>query len=212
MIPPREEETFSEHFACPNQDHPPYSVGEIEPRNFSFNSPHGACPTCTGLGVQMELDPELVVPNRTLTINEGGIAPFQRLSTTVTWYRRRLEALGEAFGFDLDTRLSDLDESQWSALMHGTGEEAITVAYRTRRGRDRRYDITWEGVLPSLARRYRETDSEWVRGRPRALHGLGALPGLRGRAAQAGDARRHRRRSLGRRGHRRRRRRRAGVG
>ena len=162
--PARPEETFSEHFACPNPSHPPYSVGEIEPRNFSFNSPHGACPTCTGLGVQMELDPELVIPNRTLTIAEGAIVPFQRLSTSISWYRRRLEALGEAFGFGLDTPLDQLDERQRDALMHGTGDEAITVAYRTRRGRDRRFDISWEGVLPALARRYRETESDWVRG------------------------------------------------
>ena len=159
----RPEETFSEHFACPNTTHPPYSVGEIEPRNFSFNSPHGACPTCSGLGVQMELDPELVVANRRLTINEGAIVPFQRLSTTLTWYRRRLEALGEAFGFDLDTPLEDLDERQWSALMEGAGDDAIRVSYRTRRGRDRQYDISWEGVVPSLERRYRETESDWVR-------------------------------------------------
>ena len=160
----RPEETFSEHFACPNTEHPPYSVGEIEPRNFSFNSPHGACATCTGLGMQMELDRELVVPNRKLTINEGAIVPFQRLSTTLSWYRRRLEALGEAFGFDLDTPLEELDERQWQALMHGAGDEAIRVSYRTRRGRDRNYDISWEGVIPSLERRYRETESDWVRG------------------------------------------------
>ena len=90
----RPEETFSEHFACPNTTHPPYSVGEIEPRNFSFNSPHGACAACTGLGQRMELDPDLVVPNPRLTINEGAILPYQRLSTTLSWYRRRIEALG----------------------------------------------------------------------------------------------------------------------
>ena len=105
-----------------------------------------------------------MIPNRTLTIAEGAIVPFQRLSTSISWYRRRLEALGEAFGFGLDTPLDQLDEAQWDALMHGTGEEAITVAYRTRRGRDRRFDVSWEGVLPSLARRYRETESDWVRG------------------------------------------------
>ena len=162
--PDRPEETFSEHFACPNPGHAPYSVGEIEPRNFSFNSPHGACPSCTGLGVQMELDPGLVIPNHKLTIAEGAILPFQRLSTSITWYRRRLEALGEAFGFDLNTPLDQLDDAQQAALMHGTGDEAITVAYRTRRGRDRRFDVSWEGVIPSLERRYKETESDWVRG------------------------------------------------
>ena len=159
----RPEETFSEHFACPNPDHPPYSVGEIEPRNFSFNSPHGACPSCTGLGVRMELDPGLVVPNRRLSIAEGAILPYQRMSTSITWYRRRLDALGQAYGFDLNTPLNQLDDRQWQAVMHGTGEEAITLEYRTKRGRERHFDVSWEGVLPSLERRYKETESDWVR-------------------------------------------------
>ena len=161
--PERPEETFSEHFACPNPDHPPYSVGEIEPRNFSFNSPHGACPSCTGLGVRMELDPGLVVPNRRLSIAEGAILPYQRMSTSITWYRRRLEALGQACGFGLDTPMERLTEEQWDAVMRGTGDRAITLQYRTRRGRERRFDVSWEGVLPSLERRYKETESDWVR-------------------------------------------------
>ena len=158
----RPEETFSEHFACPNTTHPPYSVGEIEPRNFSFNSPHGACATCTGLGLRMELDVELVVPNPKLTINEGAILPYQRLSTTLSWYRRRLEALSRAYGFDLDTPIGELDDRQWGALMDGA-DGRIHVSYRTRGGRDRDYAIAWEGVLPNLERRYRETESDWVR-------------------------------------------------
>ena len=157
------EQTFSEHFACPNTTHPPYSVGEIEPRNFSFNSPHGACPACTGLGVQMRLDEELVAPNRTLSIAQGGLVPLQRLATSLSWYRRRIEALGALHGFDLDTPLADLTEEQWRLLMHGSGEERIPVEYRTRRGRASRYEIQWEGILTNLERRYRETESDWVR-------------------------------------------------
>ena len=137
-------------------------MGEIEPRNFSFNSPHGACATCTGLGVRMELDPELVVPNPKLTISEGAILPYQRMSTTLSWYRRRLEALGRAYGFDLDTPVGELDDRQWAALMDGA-DGRIHVSYRTRGGRDRDYAIAWEGVLPNLERRYRETESDWVR-------------------------------------------------
>ncbi|HJM89444.1 MAG TPA: excinuclease ABC subunit UvrA [Dehalococcoidia bacterium] len=158
-----EEQTFSEHFACPNTSHPPYSVGEIEPRNFSFNSPHGACATCTGLGVQMEIDPELVVPNRGLSISEGAILPYQRISTSQHWYRRRISSVGEAYGFSIDSPLAELDETQWHALMHGTGEEQVKVNYKTRSGRVRRYDVAWEGVLPNLERRHKETESEWVR-------------------------------------------------
>ena len=159
----RPEQTFSEHFACPSADHPPYSVGEIEPRNFSFNSPHGACPACTGLGIQMQLDEELVAPNRTLSIAQGGLVPLQRLATSLSWYRRRIEALGAMHGFDLDTPLADLTPEQWRLLMHGTGEERIPVHYRTRRGHENRYEIRWEGVLTNLERRYRETESDWVR-------------------------------------------------
>ena len=137
-------------------------MGEIEPRNFSFNSPHGACATCTGLGLRMELDAELVVPNPQLTINEGAILPYQRLTTTLSWYRRRLEALARAYDFDLDTPIGELDDRQWSALMEGA-DGRIHVSYRTRGGRDRDYAIAWEGVLPNLERRYRETESDWVR-------------------------------------------------
>ncbi|MCH8199954.1 MAG: excinuclease ABC subunit UvrA, partial [Chloroflexi bacterium] len=158
-----QEQTFSEHFACPNPDHPPYSVGEIEPRNFSFNSPHGACSACTGLGVQMEIDEELVIPNRELSITEGAILPYQRISTSQHWYRRRIAALGEVYGFTLDSPLSELDERQWQLLMRGTGDERVPVQYETRSGRVRRYEISWEGVLTNLERRYRETESEWVR-------------------------------------------------
>ena len=193
--PERPEETFSEHFACPNPDHPPYSVGEIEPRNFSFNSPHGACPTCTGLGVQMELDPGLVVPNRKLSIAEGAIIPYQRMSTSITWYRRRLDALGQAYGFDLNTPLEDLTEQQWHAVMHGTGDESITLEYRTKRGRDRHFDVSWEGVLPSLERRYKETESDWVRNDIERYMVSVPCPACGGRTAQAGDARRQRRRT-----------------
>ena len=158
------EQTFSEHYACPNSDHPPYSVGEIEPRNFSFNSPHGACPACTGLGIQMELDEQLVIPNRKLSISEGAIAGDRgRGRGSNAWYHRRLAAVGEAHGFTLDQPLEQLDEHQWNLLMHGADGEKIAVAYESRSGRVHRYQISWEGVLTSLARRYRETDSDWVR-------------------------------------------------
>jgi len=157
------EATFSEHFACPNPDHPPYSVGEIEPRNFSFNSPHGACAACTGLGVQMELDDGLVVPNRALSIDQGAIVPLQRLNTSLLWYKRRLSALGEAYGFTLDTPLADFNEQQWRVLMYGAEGETIPVEYQTRAGRRRQFDISWEGIITNLRRRHKESESEWVR-------------------------------------------------
>ena len=157
------EATFSEHFACPNPDHPPYSVGEIEPRNFSFNAPHGACPACTGLGVQMKIDDDLIVPNRALSIDQGALVPLQRLNTSLLWYKRRLSALGEAYGFDLDTPLSEFTEQQWRVLMYGTEGETIPVEYQARSGRRRQFNISWEGILTNLERRYRESESDWVR-------------------------------------------------
>ena len=160
-----EEQTYSEHFACSNTAHPPYSVGEIEPRNFSFNTPHGACPQCTGLGFQMQLDEDLVVPNKKLSIDEGAVVPFQRMATSLGWYRRRLAALGEALGFTTATPLAKLSAKQYRALMHGTGDLAVDeIEFKsTSSGRVRKYTVTWEGVMTNLDRRYRETESEWVR-------------------------------------------------
>ena len=157
------EQTFSEHFACTNTDHEPYSVEEIEPRSFSFNAPHGACASCTGLGVQMELDEDLVIPNRTLSIDQGAIAPYQRMSTALTWYRRRLGAVAAELGFALDDPLADLTPEQIGALLGGTGDRKIAVEFRSRGGRQHRYQISWEGVMPNLRRRYQETSSDWVR-------------------------------------------------
>ncbi len=157
-----EEQTFSEHFACPNPDHPPYSVGEIEPRNFSFNTPHGACPACTGLGFQMRLDADLVVPNRKLSIDQGAIVPYQRMSTSLSWYRRRLGALGEALGFRMDQPVEDFTKPQLDALLNGT-KTKLPVHYVSRGGRSHDYEVSWEGVIPNLERRYKETESDWVR-------------------------------------------------
>jgi len=159
-----EEQTFSEHFACSNTDHEPYSVGELEPRNFSFNTPHGACPACTGLGFQLQLDPELVIPNKKLSIDEGAIVPFQRMATTSSWYRRRVQALGEAMGFTLEQKVADFTEDQLRALLHGTGGRQVDeIEIRTSKGTTRKYKVTWEGVLTNLERRYKETESDWVR-------------------------------------------------
>ena len=159
-----EEQTFSEHFACSNTDHEPYSVGELEPRNFSFNTPHGACPACTGLGFQMQLDPDLVIPNKKLSIDEGAIVPFQRMATTSSWYRRRVQALGEAMGFTLDQKVAEFTEEQFRALMYGTGDRQVDeIEVRTSKGTARKYKVTWEGVVTNLDRRYKETESDWVR-------------------------------------------------
>ena len=150
--------TFSERFACP--EHGP-SLVELEPRIFSFNSPHGACERCTGLGSQMEIDPELVVPDPSLSISEGALAPWS--GSTSNYYEQMTEAIAERFDVDLDAPWDELLESQRSVFLYGTGGEPVQVSYRNRYGRRRSYASRFEGIVRNLERRYRETDSEFSR-------------------------------------------------
>jgi excinuclease ABC subunit A len=150
--------TFSERFACP--EHGP-SLVELEPRIFSFNSPHGACDRCTGLGSQMEIDPELVVPDQSLSINDGALAPWQGSSSN--YYEQVTEAIAEAYDIDLDKPWEDLDEEAREVFLSGTEGEPVQVTYRNRYGRQRSYATRFEGIVGNLQRRYRETDSEWTR-------------------------------------------------
>ena len=159
----QKEETYSEHFSCSNTDHQPYSVGEIEPRNFSFNSPHGACPTCTGLGIQLEFAQELIIPNPKLSLSEGAIVPFHRNRFRFNWYQRQLIAAGEAFGFDMDTPIDQFATEQMDILLYGIKDETITVQFQSRRGRKREYSIQWDGVLSILKKRYLNTESDSTR-------------------------------------------------
>jgi excinuclease ABC subunit A len=150
--------TFSEKFACPV--HGP-SLIELEPRIFSFNSPHGACPRCTGLGSQMEIDPELVVPDPNLSIAEGAIAPWAVSASE--YYDQLTQAIAERYGVDLDTAWRDLPEESQDFFLFGTNGDRVEVAYRNRFGRRRAYATTFEGIVPNLERRYRETDSDFSR-------------------------------------------------
>ncbi|MFC2011187.1 excinuclease ABC subunit UvrA [Chloroflexota bacterium] len=145
-----EELLFSEHFACMYCG---ISLGEIAPRTFSFNSPHGACPACTGLGIKLEIDPELVV-NKDLSINQGAIRPWQFHS----WYFYRLEPTARQYGFSLDTPLKELHEHQQNLILFGEGGES--VRYRNRFGRIRQQHGGFEGVIPTMERHYRDTESE----------------------------------------------------
>jgi excinuclease ABC subunit A len=150
--------TFSEKFACPV--HGP-SLIELEPRVFSFNSPHGACPRCTGLGSQMEIDPELVVPDPNLSIAEGAIAPWAVSASE--YYDQLTQAIAERYEVDLDTAWRDLPEASRDFFLFGTNGDRVEVAYRNRFGRRRAYATTFEGIVPNLERRYRETDSDFSR-------------------------------------------------
>ena len=154
-----EELLFSEHFACAYCG---ISVGEIEPRTFSFNSPHGACPTCSGLGRKLEIDPNLVIPDKALSLAEGAIEPWSRNGNLSTWYSVILESLGQRYGFSLHTPVKNLSESQLRSILYSDGEP-IPAIYEDRYGRTRHYYANVEGVIPNLERRYRETDSDAVR-------------------------------------------------
>ena len=149
---------FSEHFSCVDCG---INLEEINPRTFSFNSPFGACPVCTGLGFKMEMDPDLVIPNKALSINEGAIAPWGKM--TGNYYPQILKAVADYAGFSLDTPIEDLDESEVRLLLYGSGKEKIKFRYRDLRGRNRLFDVPYEGVIPNLERRYRESQSDWAR-------------------------------------------------
>ena len=150
--------TFSERFACPV--HGP-SLVELEPRIFSFNSPHGACPRCTGLGSQMEIDPDLVVPDPSLSIGEGAIAPWAVSASN--YYDQLTQAIAERYEVDLETPWQDLPEESRDFFLYGTQGDRLQVSYRNRFGRRRSYATRFEGIVPNLERRYRETDSDFSR-------------------------------------------------
>lgn len=150
------ENNFSLMYAC--VDHPEIVIPELEPRTFSFNSPHGACRTCTGLGNRLEVDPELVIPNGNLTIAEGAIRPFNRVNSDA-WYMKKMAAVADRYDFDLNTPTGQMKQSDLDKLLYGTNNEV----YRVSLGNGRSFDTTYEGVVTNLERRHKETDSDFMR-------------------------------------------------
>jgi excinuclease ABC subunit A len=150
------EELFSLSYAC--SKHPEVAIPELEPRNFSFNSPHGACPVCTGLGNRLEVDPELVIPNGRLTIAEGAIRPFNRLRID-SFYLKKIEIMAEENGFSIHTPTGQLKESDIQKVLYGTGKQTYIIPL----GSGRSYQTEFEGVIPNLQRRYKETESDFIR-------------------------------------------------
>ena len=146
---------YSQRYACIN--HPNEEIPELEPRLFSFNAPQGACPVCTGLGSRLEVDPDLVF-NPNLTIAEGSIRPYNRVNSDA-WYMKRLSVVAEAHGFSTQVPVKDLSEEARQMVLYGTGTQQYTVQL----GSGRTYDSTYEGVIPNLERRHKETDSEFMR-------------------------------------------------
>jgi excinuclease ABC subunit A len=152
---------FSEHLACPEHG---ISIPEIEPRTFSFNTPHGACPECQGLGSKLEIDPDLLIPDRDKSLNDGAIVAMEwnNAREDGKYYWQMLEAVAKHFHIDLNKPISDLTEEQVKVILYGAGEQEINIHYQ-REDRSASYRTTFEGVIGNLMRRYRETQSEYIR-------------------------------------------------
>ncbi|MCH8279733.1 MAG: excinuclease ABC subunit UvrA [Chloroflexi bacterium] len=155
-----EELTFSEQFACVKCG---TSIAEIEPRTFSFNSPHGACTECTGLGYKLEVDPDLVISNKNLALTEGAISPWSRGGPSSSWYVSLLESIADANGFSAKVPVRELTKEQLDLILYGNGTKKVTIRHRTRRGRVYSWDSAFEGVIPNLERRYKRTESDHTR-------------------------------------------------
>ncbi len=151
---------FSENFACPEHG---VSLAELEPRVFSFNAPHGACPRCTGLGAQLEVDPDLLVPDATLSLAEGALVPWSLGGQG--YYESIIKGIADRYEIDVDAAWRDLPREQQDLFLYGTNGDRLLVTYRNRMGRKRQYTMAFEGLVPNLQRRYRETDSTQQRER-----------------------------------------------
>ncbi len=155
-----EELVFSEQFACASCG---TSLMEIEPRTFSFNSPHGACNQCTGLGYKLEVDPDLVISNKALSLAEGAITPWSRGGPSSSWYVSLLESIASAHGFSAKVPVKDLPKESLDLVLYGNGTKKVTIRHRTHRGRTYSWDTNFEGVIPNLERRYKNTESDHTR-------------------------------------------------
>lgn len=149
------EQLYSQRYACVN--HPDIMIPELAPRLFSFNTPHGACPVCTGLGTRLEVDPDLVF-NANLTIAEGSIRPYNRVNSDA-WWMKKLSAVADRYGFSLHVPVKDLSDDAKEVILYGTDNERYSVSL----GGGRRFETTYEGVIPNLERRHKETDSDFMR-------------------------------------------------
>ncbi|MEX2547650.1 MAG: excinuclease ABC subunit UvrA [Chloroflexota bacterium] len=153
-----EEQRYSERYSCPFDG---TTLDELEPRSFSFNSPHGACPDCTGLGVRMEFDPGRMI-NQKISIADGALLPWSRMPMTDSWYGKVVEAIASRRGFRTDVPVAQLSPEHLDYLLNAPRGEKVRIGYRQKRNTNH-YDATFEGLVPNLERRYRETDSEWVK-------------------------------------------------
>ncbi|MGZ6344643.1 MAG: excinuclease ABC subunit UvrA [Candidatus Limnocylindrales bacterium] len=155
-----EEQRYSEHYTCPYDG---TIIEELEPRSFSFNSPHGACPACAGLGVRLEIDPQRVVPDTSLSITDGALMrPWARMPMADSWFAKVTEAVARSHGWDPDVPIRELPSAALDHLLNAPRGEQVRIAYQHDRG-ENTYMATFEGVIPNLERRYKETDSDFVK-------------------------------------------------
>ncbi|WP_017726284.1 excinuclease ABC subunit UvrA [Halalkalibacterium ligniniphilum] len=170
-----EELLFSQHHACP---HCGFSVPELEPRMFSFNSPFGACPSCDGLGSKLEVDLELVIPDRTRTLREYAIAPWE--PTSSQYYPQLLAAVADHYSIDLDVPVEDIPDHLLDKILYGSGREKILFRYENEFGQVRENEILFEGVIPNVSRRYHETSSDYIREQMEAYMAHRPCPACKG--------------------------------
>ncbi|MDA1188321.1 MAG: excinuclease ABC subunit UvrA [Chloroflexi bacterium] len=151
---------FSENFACV---HCNISLGEIEPRTFSFNNPHGACQTCTGLGYRLEVDPELVIPNKDLSIGQGAVQPWSRAGSSSPWLLSLLESTARQYKFSTKVPVKEMDPKHVELVLYGNKGRSVKMSHETQRGKVFEWETTFEGVINNLERRYKETESDYIR-------------------------------------------------
>ncbi|HET9455992.1 MAG TPA: excinuclease ABC subunit UvrA, partial [Candidatus Limnocylindrales bacterium] len=157
--PPFEERRYSERYTCPYDG---TTIDELEPRSFSFNSPHGACPACTGLGTRLEIDADLVIPDKGKSLAQGALVPWARMPNDASWRLKILESICKAHGWSYDAPVRDLPKEALDYLLYAAKDEKVLVRYRHERG-ENTYKATFEGVVTNLERRYRETDSDYIK-------------------------------------------------
>ncbi len=157
--PPFEERRYSERYSCPYDG---TTVDELEPRSFSFNSPHGACPSCTGIGSRLEIDPDRVIPNKNLSLAGGALVPWARLPMENSWHGKIIEAVCREHGWDVNAPVKNLPPEALDYILWSGRGERVVIGYRHERG-ENTYGATFEGIIPNLERRYRETESDFIK-------------------------------------------------
>jgi excinuclease ABC subunit A len=164
-VDPPQDIPFSEHLACPEHG---TTLAEIEPRTFSFNTPHGACTECQGLGIKLEIDPERIIPDPSLSLADGAVVPMEwssQANRRGSYYWQLLESVAEHYKIDLEAPVAELPPEQLALILHGTNEQQVPIQYVSREGRQATYSAPFEGVIGNLERRYQETSSNYIRGK-----------------------------------------------